>query len=68
VNNKKTKFRENSDGSVDIYFGPKAPKGYEKNWIQTVPGKSWFCALRVYGPTEPWFDKSWKLPDIELVK
>jgi hypothetical protein len=67
VNNKKTAFKENADGSVDIYFGPKAPEGYEKNWIQTVPGKSWFTALRVYGPTEPWFDKSWKLPDIELV-
>jgi hypothetical protein len=68
VNNRKTSFREESDGSVDIYFGPKAPEGYEKNWIETVPGKSWFTALRVYGPVEPWFDKSWNLPDIELVK
>ena len=29
----------NSDGSVDIYFGPKAPAGKEKNWVQTLQGK-----------------------------
>ena len=28
----------NADGSVDIYFGPKAP-AHKENWIQTVPGK-----------------------------
>ena len=35
-----------------IYFGPKAPAGKEKNWI----------------PTEPYFERSWKLQDIEKVK
>ena len=30
---------KNADGSVDVYFGPKAPKGFEKNWIPAVPGK-----------------------------
>ena len=28
----------NADGSVDVYFGPKAPAGKENNWVQTVPG------------------------------
>jgi hypothetical protein len=29
----------NEDGSVDLYFGPKAPKGKEKNWIPTIPNQ-----------------------------
>jgi hypothetical protein len=57
----------NADGSVDVYFGPKAPTGFEHNWIQTIPGKGWFMILRLYGPLEPWFDKSWRPGEIELV-
>jgi len=57
----------NQDGSVDVYFGPKAPAGMEKNWIQTVPGKGWNMLFRLYGPLEPWFDRTWKLSEIELV-
>ncbi|WP_429258215.1 DUF1254 domain-containing protein [Paraburkholderia sp. GAS334] len=56
---------KNADGSVDLYFGPKAPAGKEGNWIQTIPGKSWFTIFRLYGPLAPWFDKSWKLEDIK---
>jgi len=59
---------ENADGSVDLYFGPKAPEGKERNWIETVPKKSWFPILRLYGPLEPWFDKSWKPGEVELIK
>ncbi len=58
----------NTDGSVDVYFGPKAPPGKEKNWIQTAPGKGWNTILRMYGPLEPWFDKSWRPGEIELMK
>jgi hypothetical protein len=58
----------NADGSVDIYFGPQAPKGKEKNWIKTVPGKGWFPYLRFYSPTEAFFDKTWKPDDIVEVK
>ena len=54
----------NEDGSVDIYFGPAAPEGMEKNWIPTVPGKGWFAYLRLYAPTEPYFERTWALPDI----
>jgi hypothetical protein len=35
------------------------------NWIKTVPGHGWFPIFRFYGPEEAYFDKSWKLPDIE---
>jgi hypothetical protein len=54
----------NEDGSVDVYFGPEPPED-GRNWIQTVRGKSWWVAFRLYGPLEPWFDKSWRLPDVE---
>ena len=62
------KFQSNKDGSIDVYFGPKAPTGKESNWIKTIPGKGWFTYFRWYGPTEAFFDKSWKLGDIEKVK
>ena len=58
----------NPDGSVDVYFGPEAPEGKENNWIQTIPGKGWFTALRLYGPGQAWFDKTWRPGEIELVK
>ncbi|MGC8660803.1 MAG: DUF1254 domain-containing protein, partial [Desulfomonilaceae bacterium] len=56
----------NPDGSVDIYFGPTAPAGKEKNWIQTVPHKGWNTLLRLFGPLGPWFDKTWRPGEIEL--
>ena len=57
----------NADTSVDVWFGPTAPVGHESNWIQTVPGKGWSAILRLYGPLQPWFDKSWKPGEIERV-
>ena len=64
----KDKVSVNSDGSVDLYFGPKAPAGKESNWLQTVPGKGWFCLLRLYSPTEEWYEGKWLPGEIELVK
>jgi hypothetical protein len=58
-------LRTNDDGSIDIYCGPKAPAGFEKNWIPTAPGKNWFAYFRFYQPTESYFDRSWPLPDFE---
>ena len=60
--------RKNDDGSYDIYFGPKAPKGFENNWIETVPGKSWFVILRMYAPMKPWIDQTWRPGEIEWLK
>jgi len=59
---------KNADGSVDLYFGPNAPRGFEKNWVPTLAGKAWFPYFRLYGPTEAHFDRKWILPDIERVK
>lgn len=61
-------LKADADGSVTVWFGPKAPAGQEHNWVQTMPGKGWNVLLRLYGPLEPWFNKSWKPGDIELVE
>ena len=52
------------DGSYVLWFAPTAPEGKESNWIPTLPGKSWWPLLRLYGPLEPWFDMTWQLPEI----
>jgi hypothetical protein len=58
-----------SDGSTTVYFGPEQPNGVKRgNWIQTMPGKGWFTILRLYSPLEPFFDKSWRPSEIELVR
>ena len=57
----------NKDGSVDVWFGPKAPLGRENNWVKTIPGKYWNMILRLYYPMESWFDKSWRPGEIEEV-
>jgi hypothetical protein len=61
-------MKKNADGSYDLYFGPKPPQGKESNWLETVPGKAWFTILRMYGPLEPWINKTWRPGEIELVK
>jgi len=58
----------NKDGSVDVYFGPTPPAGMENNWIQTISGKGWNMLFRLYGPLEPWFDKTWRLNEIERLR
>lgn len=58
----------NADGSIDLYIGPSAPAGFEKNHMSTVKDDGWFVYFRLYGPLEPWFDKTWSLPDFELIE
>ena len=64
-NNKDT-MKSNEDGSVDVYFAPKAPKGLKSNWIPT--GEDFFLLFRLYGPDKPLFDKTWILDDVQKVK
>jgi hypothetical protein len=56
----------NDDGSYTVWFAPEAPAGKEGNWVQTLPNKSFHVLLRLYGPLDPWFDKTWKPGDFEL--
>jgi hypothetical protein len=60
-------LQKNADGSVDVYFGPKAPAGKESNWVPTSTGGGFEVLFRFYGPEKRLFDKTWKLPDIDKV-
>jgi hypothetical protein len=63
-----TALQKNGDGSVDIYFGPVAPKGKERNWVATSSAGRFEVIFRFFGPERSLLDKSWVLPDIENVK
>lgn len=57
-----------ADGSTPVYFAPQQPDGVGRgNWIQTLPGRGWFVMLRLYSPLEPFFEKTWRPGEIELV-
>ena len=61
-------LQKNEDGSVDVYFGPKAPDGLESNWIPTVEGSRFILLFRFYGPQAGVFDGSFELNDIERIE
>jgi hypothetical protein len=63
----KPKMKMNDDGSVDVYFGPEGPKGLESNWIPTQ-GKRPVPIIRIYGGEERYWNRSFKMPDVELLK
>ncbi|MEM1130744.1 MAG: DUF1254 domain-containing protein [Pseudomonadota bacterium] len=58
----------NDDGSIDVYFAPEAPEGWVENWVQTIPGKSWFTILRMYGPKEEWLNGDYVPGEIGVVQ
>lgn len=62
-----TTLQKNTDGSVDVYFASQAPSGKESNWIPTSAAGKFEVLFRLYGPEKPLFDKTWVLPDIEMV-
>ncbi len=68
LNSQSGKVGINADGATDIYFGPEAPEDKESNWVQTVPGKGFWLILRLYGPLDPWFDKTWRPGKIESIQ
>lgn len=61
-------LQTNKDGSVDLYFGPKAPTGKKNNWVQTNAGESFFLYLRLYGPLKPFINQSWPMNKVERIK
>ena len=61
-------LKYNDDGSVDLFIGPRPPTGYESNFMKTVGEDGWFVYFRLYAPLEPFFDKSFRLPDFEPVE
>jgi hypothetical protein len=60
-------MQKNTDGSVDVYFGPAAPAGKESNWVPTDPKRGFELMFRAYAPTKAFFDKAWRLPDVEKI-
>jgi len=60
-------LKTNSDGSVDLYFGPKPPETGESNWVPTDPKGKFEILARFYGPKPNLYDQSWKLNDVEKV-
>jgi hypothetical protein len=62
--NSMDKPQANADGSYDFYIGPVSP-GAGRNWLATVPSKGFFVMLRLYGPTQAFFDQTWKPGDVE---
>jgi len=59
----------NPDQSIDLYFGPTKPQDInEKNWIQTLRGRAFMVALRLYGSETAFFDQTWKPDDVVKVK
>ena len=59
----------NADGSATVYFSPDQPEGIARgNWIQTDPEKGWLTVVRFYSPLQPFFDKTWRISEIKLVK
>jgi hypothetical protein len=59
-------MQANSDGSVTLYFGPEPPEGRESNWIPTA-GKRPLPTVRFYGGTDEFWNRSWEMPDVELI-
>jgi hypothetical protein len=64
-----TSLRDNlgpdDDGNITLNFGPTKPDAAAA-WLQTNPGSQWFAYFRLYGPTTPAFDGTWKPSDFEL--
>ena len=60
-------MQKNADGSTDVYFGPQPPKGKESNWVPTDSKRDFELMFRLYAPKKEFFDKVWKLPDVERI-
>ncbi len=61
-------LKDEKGSAADLYFGPTAPPGKERQWIKTTPGKGWFTYFRIYGPEASAFNGSWKPGDFEEVR
>lgn len=60
---------KNEDGSIDIWFGPEQPEDVaDSAFIQTVPGRDFLVALRLYGAENAFYDQTWKPDDIVKVE
>ncbi|WP_225923435.1 MULTISPECIES: DUF1254 domain-containing protein [Pseudomonas] len=57
-----------ADGSIEIWFGPEKPKDIaDAAFIQTIPGRNFLIALRLYGSEDAFYDQTWKPDDVVKV-
>jgi hypothetical protein len=68
LDSKMSDLKYSNDGSINLYIGAKAPAGFEKNYMKTVGEDGWFVYFRLYAPLQPFFDKTFALPDFVLVE
>ncbi|MBF8757399.1 DUF1254 domain-containing protein [Pseudomonas guariconensis] len=58
-----------SDGSIEIWFGPEKPQDVADNaFIQTIPGRNFLATVRLYGTENAFYDQTWKPDDLVKVK
>ena len=67
LDNRMEQLQYNEDGSIDLFIGAGAPAGRERNFMQTVGADGWFVYFRLYAPAEPFFDRSYSVPDFEVI-
>jgi hypothetical protein len=55
-----------ADGATTVHLSPEKPADVaDGNWIQSDPEKGWFVVLRLYSPLQPFFDKTWRVSEVE---
>lgn len=60
---------KNTDGSIDLYFGStKLEDAPDENWIQTLDGRDFLVAIRLYGSDIEFYDQTWKPDDLVKLK
>ncbi len=67
ISSLKKNLKYNDDGSIEVYFGPDAPEGYEVNWIPTTKN-DFFVGFRFYGPDWDRLGKTWTAKRPEKIR
>jgi hypothetical protein len=66
MESKNKALKYNEDGSIDVNFGPDAPKGLESNWIP-ITTTDFFVGIRFYGPEWKRLGKDWTIKRPEMI-
>ncbi len=56
-----------SDGSTVVWFSRPSPMASPTTGFRPTPNKSSFVALRLYSPLQSFFDKTWRVGELEPV-
>lgn len=60
---------KHANGSIDIWFGPKKTNDVvDSAFIQTILGRNFLVALRLYGSGVEFYDQTWKPDHVVKVK